>query len=1622
MFGHLFLAGRCRYSESVLTEVHRATSLPIHSLRARCCEELLAEYTNSDNEFDKETTATLIMACRELLKTQSPLVYIDDLESSARYRKERQQVAQARNFPSRLLDPNFPLEIHITILLMDDDVNMALQVVGKMEKSDLFDDEAKHQAWKHIFVFMLQKHLLYLDDPNGLESNVSTSYKLKKELLLFNVVEKLKLCGWEAMIEFHNVILEKIWSNPQSTIDEKRFVLLSTQKTILRCFMKKSLADGVHNFWKLSWPVDSSLLFNGSNGSLLTPPPSAPPLPLSMNGNSGLSDGAVANWAFDFLQTKNPVPASLLDEDTGEVDLMRLVTYEPPMPEEMPPEEMQLAPEEVIDQVEVDDEEEDGIEGDVNDIEVASVEEVEDNDGFADGVVETDDGDEAGEEVVIMDSTSSGDGDDDGDDDDDATEEQDEDPSYAIDGKNADYTGGMRMDIDGEDEDDGEDADDADEEGAYDVEDNQDYYHGDDKEDDGEVASHTQATGTLSHPVDILDSSPEKSTSRQLQNASDEEADSLSEGRDDEDGDYAERPEEDGDEANGATRPQHRAEDDSVEDGSSVNGSISSGAGVPGEAKAETDVAADRGVFGDTTEEEEEDDDEEQGRANRAAQAHREADVRAASLNYSSQLEEGYEPEDTHGYTEEEVSEAIHTEDEEEERRLSLTKSDSNRELDPTAQSREEVGPVASRSLPHSSDDMDAADEHTEQEEDLGAESSELEETADGPPTDGLPTQPSQEFMEVPPGEGELRTLQEFAHSAMRRHDTVSNAPRVPVAESMKQATVEPAETNLNRTASIESRDGGTVDATSPANEENMDPAAQVNMGEDDDEAAGAVREGNSEIAYSESVVMGAKQLPATESSANVQDMIESDGQADAAAALLSIPCGDQEMDEVEPDDAIPPSSAPMDSGVIPGQFAHGTESDFGLAAVGSPTVVGAEASFKASTPGEAKKDIQEETIKIDNDGQDPVDRTVEEEIPESDNVHDGHVLDATQTGTHADKDMAEVVDDEGANHQAVGDALAGEGETENGLQPTQGGGMVEVDGRNDDKTRTKLEEKASNFENDHEEVADAENGHGNELPVLQVASNVSNDGDEHSNSATASVPVAAPKESRDSNEPSEEPNIEKPQPTKLEDDDEEEVDNSAPESTEEAPRISTRRTRATAQKPAQYPRKKPGRRPKTSKADEEKATQMDQAAITPPTKKKRGRPRKTPETEEAEEEVEEPVERLTKKKPGRPRKNAKENESDKEDEDSVKSEESEEDVPTRRKRGRPRKIQKPNESEQEIEEAVEDEPSEQTTATKRKPGRPRKRQKPNEPEEEIEEAVEDEPSEQTTVTKRKPGRPRKTSKTQESVDAGESVSSTSGRPRRGAKGRAKLDAEDDASAASNMSSTRRSTRGKKKTDAEDDGSVASNVSSTRRSTRAGKRKAVDAVPAVTKTAKRGKKADEDGASSAVLTPSKTTRSTRGKKGQLDGKDSNDYTVSTPSKRTRRSTATQKQDDELDDDDQSTISTASKPKRSTRRKKDAEDDDQSAASTGSKPTARSRRATARKRGDDLNEDDDSSVASRTRRSKRTQGDTSEDESVASASGPAGRPKRNKKGESENEANEKPRRTTRKRGALEKIPE
>ena len=829
---------------SVLQE---ATQLNYYTLRASICEHLLDPIYDVPEEVDgnaqsEEMTMATIRACSDFINKEHPTQYIKKLVSpknndcksnSSKKKKDLSTSSNSSIIPAHVSSPDYPLLLHMDIWLLLDDIWRVVELVRSINASPALDGMVKETAWLHVWQYLLRQGKIFLD------GNVhSPGYFQKRELLYNGVVSGMAYYGRASMIDFYHALAEKVWNHPDSTQQEKQYVLVACQQTVLRLLFKCCGLgpETVGHFLKTcnKWPVHL--------------------------GANGMTD--LEQWAAEFLRPNHKIPESLLNQDNV-IDLQRLTEGE----KEAKADDMLLLEDgkaetmvspmvlqdvEAVDDGDDDEEPVINIGGDdeeevevlqqdeaQNALDIYGVEEADD-----DAIEVIDDSDETNEidgdeEDIAVEGVHEGEYDnaqleddvvDEDEDEDDDDSDDDDDDDDEEEGIVNDYTLETHDSEQDDLEEDDEEVEVVDGSGEEDVDieedDARDDFSGDVSENDDDIQivegeeevadeypttyepataqqeeifdeqpvgqdneeTHVNATEAIaalqghmgagqeeasnveiSSPkreeatIELLDSSPEKDMPSNATGEQNTAAQSSREQPRPLENDYPQSTEAEGKASKDDDDVDSDATDDEQERVQEVE-------------KAETEVAAVGGEFGDTTEEED-DIGEESSKANLAAQADRRADVLRSKGGYASQLEEGYEPEDTHGYTEEELSEAIHTEDEVEERRPAQPPQNS-RVVDVDYSHQNDVGQnsvePASHNNAHSSDDMDAADEHTEPEEDLGAESSELEETTEGPPRvqEYVSYSPSSEYDRDP------TTLLEFAQSAQRRHESIRS--RVP--------------------------------------------------------------------------------------------------------------------------------------------------------------------------------------------------------------------------------------------------------------------------------------------------------------------------------------------------------------------------------------------------------------------------------------------------------------------------------------------------------------------------------------------------------------------------------------------------------------------------------------------------------------------------------------------------------------------------------------------------------------------------------------------------------------------------------------------------------------------------
>eukprot|EP00531_Pseudo-nitzschia_arenysensis_P017056 CAMPEP_0116121394 /NCGR_PEP_ID=MMETSP0329-20121206/3672_1 /TAXON_ID=697910 /ORGANISM="Pseudo-nitzschia arenysensis, Strain B593" /LENGTH=1444 /DNA_ID=CAMNT_0003615201 /DNA_START=161 /DNA_END=4492 /DNA_ORIENTATION=- len=786
-----YFSGIDSYGPSILWILHHATGLNIYNLRALICQQIL-DYLNIDEEWSEEMKLLILDSCAVCVNQEHPERFLSDLENKQQSvcGKRRQRINKKSSkpcIPDRLSSAGFPLLVHIQVCLLRHEAERAAEITRKMDSSPSLNAEVVDKAWFRIWNYLLDEGLLFLD------GNLATpGYLQKRDFLYKYMACQVSQRAKTAMVDFYEEVANRIYEQEDSSLEEKNYVTLACQQTVLRLLLKiRGL--GVNTTFEFiqetKWKID---------------------LPAQK------SEVDLDVWCANFLLLKREVPSSLVDETTGLIDLMKRFEN---VPEKVsgeqsesaffavesgsPPRRIQSSMEEnkphefesstladftkPLSSVEVSQQRESGEMGHSylsnsfrEEIEVDEQNEVDEDDG----VLLVGEGDNSGEMLVV-----------DGDDSDEVVEIDDDD-ARREDGFHYSYDGHSNDDDDDDQSSEQENLkySDNDEDSTNDV----DRAAILDKENSGSDVAHEYSEDEDETSFSEVDEGEAQWVQEKHIASDDDNIIDLQLHREDESGSRDEDYHKASDDGSTELRIDGSDESDvdqesedsdcrevdaeDVEDDEPVNNDVSidlkpevlDGRGLSAPftttntenknaADEHDDTASDKNripkanhfrtggasagrEFGDTTDEE---DGNDRFKANSIAQADRRADALRSGVGYASQVEDGYEPEDTHGYTEEEVSEAIHTEDEEDEnmakQKATFSDTDTSQHQVGDAPHANKIGVLVSEQPPETvrnpsrqnsieptSDDMDMADEHTEQEEDNAAES-ELEENHDCP-------------------------------------------------------------------------------------------------------------------------------------------------------------------------------------------------------------------------------------------------------------------------------------------------------------------------------------------------------------------------------------------------------------------------------------------------------------------------------------------------------------------------------------------------------------------------------------------------------------------------------------------------------------------------------------------------------------------------------------------------------------------------------------------------------------------------------------------------------------------------------------------------------------------------
>eukprot|EP00980_Cylindrotheca_fusiformis_P000639 scaffold158_cov105-Cylindrotheca_fusiformis.AAC.12 len=765
-------------------------NLSSFALRASLCDHLLKPIYQDTT--DDVSANAIIRACASFLGKESPQLYLETLQKEEQQQQQgfqrennnkRSSSSSSSSFPARIASPAYPILTQVGMYLLQHKLWNAAELVRELDAAPNIDDIAKDEGWLTIFQYLFNTGQLFLD------RNYSTTkaYSDKRDVLYNTVASQMSELGRLAMIHFYLTVDETVSSSLSATWEEKQYVQVACQQTLLRLLFKTCGLG----------PATVAYFLRKT----------------SHKWTNLIASGDLEEWAATFLQRIVDIPSSLQDDDEdppdGTVQLRRFMPTS--QTEEETETEMEQTPTITMDSTEVippdggnatvqvaDDAS--ALEGEEN-VESSHQDLADNPPSIADDNQDSDDNNDEMdvddvEVVELVESPS-------------ASEEEQEALSAKDESSASDVIEVQDSDDDGSEEEQGEESGEEEqqeqpEEVAYEEEISDNsvdralsyfYHNSADYNDDDDASKRSDENGQEVHAARESDENDIEPPGENLSieatkgDPSSENDDSF----DDIDGDTKEAEDHDGSrQVIDSSEPEPSMEADRRSEAAATMATLSTprtpskdmkgNAQDPDqqveEAMSTDDNKASEGNDSDATEDMEKregetsmiddtTDEESAGKSNRAATENLQADSLDANAGYGSQLEEGYEPEDTHGYTEEEVSEAIHTEDEEEDRRK---KEAASREVVEEASPNkfEELKPVE-HAATHSSDDMDAADEHTEQEEDLGAEFSELEETPQAIRKANSTSPPSSPVQE---GRGNT-TLWQFAQTAQRQHDTL---------------------------------------------------------------------------------------------------------------------------------------------------------------------------------------------------------------------------------------------------------------------------------------------------------------------------------------------------------------------------------------------------------------------------------------------------------------------------------------------------------------------------------------------------------------------------------------------------------------------------------------------------------------------------------------------------------------------------------------------------------------------------------------------------------------------------------------------------------------------------------
>ena len=255
-----------------------ATGLSLYIVSARCVAMLFVRQSMGDHE-------AFVRSCRNLLSMSSANGYVDELSANRSSKVAPPSPAtdglsilngdlSKPSLREKLSMLGYPLLVHMNVILLMDNFQEAVVVASKMEKSGTFSLHEKEEAYRIIFDYLLTTDQLFIEAHTPVEKS-----------LLLSFVPHAGLIGMRVFEQSYHLLSQQLPKGSIVTEAERFFVWHASHQTLLKLMISKYTLENAMKRFQAFESLDD------------------------------LSYEQQVRWATEFLATENAIPSSLVIQD-----------------------------------------------------------------------------------------------------------------------------------------------------------------------------------------------------------------------------------------------------------------------------------------------------------------------------------------------------------------------------------------------------------------------------------------------------------------------------------------------------------------------------------------------------------------------------------------------------------------------------------------------------------------------------------------------------------------------------------------------------------------------------------------------------------------------------------------------------------------------------------------------------------------------------------------------------------------------------------------------------------------------------------------------------------------------------------------------------------------------------------------------------------------------------------------------------------------------------------------------------------------------------------------------------------------------------------------------------------